>query len=80
MPPSTDNDPNLTRFGTVVRARRRGLGMSQEKLARAADLHRNYVGGIERGERNVALKNILRLAAALGLTPSALFALFEAQS
>lgn len=45
-------------------------GMSQERLAEEADLHRTYVGSIERGERNVALKNILRLSRALSVTPS----------
>lgn len=44
--------------------------MSQERLAEEADLHRTYVGGIERGERNVALKNVFRLTRALGTTPS----------
>jgi transcriptional regulator with XRE-family HTH domain len=40
-------------------------GFSQEKLAELADLRRNYVGGVERGERNIALVNILRLAKGL---------------
>jgi transcriptional regulator with XRE-family HTH domain len=49
---------------------RRAKGLSQEALAEKAELHRNYVGGIERGERNVGLRNIVRLARALGVTTS----------
>jgi transcriptional regulator with XRE-family HTH domain len=52
-------------FGARVRERRVALGLSQEKLAERADLHWTYVGQIERGERNLGLVNILRLAAAL---------------
>jgi len=44
------------------------MGVSQEKLAALAGLHRTYVSGIERGERNVSLVNIERLATALGVT------------
>ncbi|NES07995.1 MAG: helix-turn-helix transcriptional regulator [Okeania sp. SIO2F4] len=59
-------------FGQQVRKLRQAKGLSQEKLAELAGLHRNYIGGIERGERNVALLNILRLARALEVTPSKL--------
>lgn len=55
-----------------MRARRERKGMSQEQLAERAGLHRTYVGAIERGERNVSLKNILRLARALGTRGSEL--------
>jgi transcriptional regulator with XRE-family HTH domain len=64
-------DPRLL-FGKRVRALRLERGLSQEKLAELADLHRNYVGGVERGERNIALLNIVSLAHALRVKPSEL--------
>ncbi len=63
----------LKRFGARVRALRQLAGMSQEELAERAGLHRTYVGGIERGERNVGVLNILQLAHALKVHPSELF-------
>jgi len=51
-------------------------GYSQEELAERAGLHRNYIGGIERGERNVALENIIKLARALSVSPRELFTEF----
>jgi transcriptional regulator with XRE-family HTH domain len=51
-------------------------GYSQEKLAERAGLHRNYIGGVERGERNVGLENIVKLARALSVSPRELFADF----
>ncbi|MEG4634901.1 helix-turn-helix transcriptional regulator [Microcoleus sp. AR_TQ3_B6] len=59
-------------FGEQVRKLRKSRGLSQEELAELAQLHRNYIGGIERGERNVAFLNIVRLAKALGVSLSEL--------
>ena len=64
--------PELKKFGKQVRQLRKALGLSQEDLAELTDLHRTYIGGIERGERNVALINIVRLAKALKVSPSEL--------
>lgn len=52
-------------YGRAIRELRAELGISQELLAHIADLDRTYVSGIERGERNPSLANILKLAAAL---------------
>ena len=65
-------DPNK-RFGDQLRRLRTHLGWSQEKLAFESGLDRSYVGGVERGERNISLRNIYRLAAAMGLPAKALF-------
>jgi ribosome-binding protein aMBF1 (putative translation factor) len=64
----------LSAFGDAVRARRIETGLSQEALAAECDLHRTYVGGIERGERNVGLINIVRIARALDTTAAELLA------
>ena len=59
-------------FGKRVRELRLARRLSQEKLAELADLHRNYVGGLERGERNVGLLNIVKLAHGLNVKPTKL--------
>ena len=56
------------RFGCKIRDLRTAQGMSQELLAQKSGLHRTYIGGIERGERNVSLVNIEKLAKALNLS------------
>jgi Predicted transcriptional regulators len=70
-------DHILSRFGKTLRELRMERGLSQEKLAEMAGLDRNYVGMIERGERNPAVVNIVRLAKALGVKPSELLRAFD---
>jgi transcriptional regulator with XRE-family HTH domain len=65
-------DPLLS-FGRRVRELRLAAGLSQESLAELAGIHRTYMGGIERGERNLCLRNIVRLATALGVPSRDLF-------
>ncbi len=60
-------------FGERVRELRKQKGLSQEALALACELDRTYIGGVERGERNISLVNIHRIADALGVTVRELF-------
>lgn len=60
------------RFARHLREHRDARGLSQEALGELADLHRTYVGSVERAERNVSIDNIERLAAALGVDICAL--------
>jgi transcriptional regulator with XRE-family HTH domain len=62
----------LLRFGERVRELRKAKGFSQESSAQVCSLDRTYVGGIERGERNLALRNIEIIARALHLSISEL--------
>ena len=67
-------NPKCVAFGKVVRHYRQRVGCSQEELAERARIHRTYIGGIERGERNPTLLMIHRLAKALGVRPAQLLA------
>ncbi|MBE9231551.1 helix-turn-helix transcriptional regulator [Cuspidothrix issatschenkoi LEGE 03284] len=67
----TENS-QLQKLGEYIRTIRKAQALSQEQLAELSGLHRNYIGGVERGERNVALLNIIRIAHALGMSPSEL--------
>ena len=61
------------RFGRTVRTKRHTLGVSKEEFADICGLDRTYIGGIERGERNVALVNIEKIATALKISLPELF-------
>ena len=66
-----NKDPRRA-FGDTIRKLRTQVGWSQEELAAACALHRTYVGGVERGERNVSLLNIVEFARALRVKPATL--------
>ena len=72
MAKAQDDVTKLT-FGRRVRELRTERKLSQEALALACDLDRTYIGGIERGERNVSLVNIQKIASALGVPLRELF-------
>ena len=70
---SEDKHSIAKNIGRNVRKERLRLGMSQEKLAFAANLHPNYVGFVERGERNITVVNLVKLARALKVPAHRLF-------
>ena len=61
-------------LGATIRSLRQRQGLSQEQLAYEAELDRSYMGGIERGEHNVAVINLCKIASALKIQVSELFA------
>jgi transcriptional regulator with XRE-family HTH domain len=65
------------RFGFSVRVRREDLGLTQEEFAERARIHRTYVSDVERGQRNISLLNIERVAQALDIAMSELFRIVE---
>ncbi|HEX5417572.1 MAG TPA: helix-turn-helix transcriptional regulator [Chloroflexota bacterium] len=67
-----EKDEELVALGRRLLALREAAGLTQEGLAHAAGLHWTYVGQVERGERNVTYKNILKLARGLGVEPARL--------
>jgi transcriptional regulator with XRE-family HTH domain len=67
------SNSRLKDFGKVVRKMRVSKGLSQEAFAEITGIHRTYVGGIERGERNPSLLMIHRIAEALEVAPAELF-------
>ena len=70
-------DTILARFGKTLRELRTERGISQEKLAEMCKLDRNYIGMIERGERNPAIVNVVNIARALKVAPGELFRAFR---
>jgi transcriptional regulator with XRE-family HTH domain len=57
-------------FGRVLRALRRGQGVSQDELGARSGYHRTYIGQLERGEKSPSLRTLFNLAATLGVAPS----------
>ena len=70
--PSHAGDPALIALGMAIRAERSKIGLSQEALAHDIGLDRSYMGGIERGEHNVAVINLLKICNRLEISLSVL--------
>lgn len=68
------HSPPLVALGDAIRRARRAINLSQEGLALESGLDRSYLGGVERGEQNIALINLTRIATSLGTVPSQLLA------
>ena len=67
-----ETDPDLIPLGDAVRRLRKARSLTQEDLSGLTELHRNHIGGIERGERNITIKTTLALAQALEVRPAEL--------
>lgn len=66
--PQSADHPELQSIGRAIRALRKDKGIAQEALALSAGLDRSYMGGIERGEHNVAVINLVKITRALGVS------------
>lgn len=64
---------SIVTFGKIIRELRKSQGLTQEDLADKAGVHRTYIGMIERGEKNITLSNIEKLASALNIPISEIF-------
>jgi len=73
----TAHDKLVVALGEVLQERRNKLSLSQNELARASGFHRSYISDVERGYRNISLKNLSRLATALQVSVSSVLALAE---
>jgi transcriptional regulator with XRE-family HTH domain len=62
----------VRKVGRRIRELRQKKGWSQERLAEEADLHRTYIGQVERGEKSIGVENLFRIAQALGARPGRL--------
>jgi transcriptional regulator with XRE-family HTH domain len=69
----------LVALGHVIRDLRTEAGLSQEELSLKSGVHRNYIGGVERGERRPTVTTVARLAEALGVSASDVLAAAERQ-
>lgn len=72
--PTHSNSKELASLGKAIRGLRLETGLSQEALADDVGIDRSYMGGIERGEHNVALVNLVKIARALNITTAELLA------
>jgi transcriptional regulator with XRE-family HTH domain len=63
----------IKRLGIVLRAKRESLGISQEEFSFEVGLHRTYIGSIERGEKNITINSLLKIANRMGLKLSQIF-------
>ena len=67
------NENTILKLGLKIRVERQKQKISQEKLAELSNLNRNFIGMIERGERNTTVENVFKIARALNVKPSNLF-------